>query len=146
TGTLPHRALASVCATAIGEGGAAAVLDQPAAIRSKHGVQMYGFRSTHLAQCRPGEEPVFLYRGARLIDQSEMTAAELRRMAEAMVLHIAATAKMPHGIGRGYSPVTNAFEDGAASSEATALALLALRRYMQPETTGVSPATIAEAK
>jgi len=112
--TLPHRALASLCAQAMGEGGAAAALDQPQQIRSRHGVRMYRFRTTHLAQCQPRAEPVFLYRGIRLIDQSEITAAELHRMAEAMASHLSVI-----------------FEADAISHppESSALAAIALRRF-----------------
>lgn len=122
TNTLPHRALGGLCARVIGEGGAAAALDEPSAIRSKHGVRMYRFRSTHLAQCGPGAEPVFLYRGARLVDQSEISAAELWQMAERMVRHIAR--------GAIHDQAAAADGPGGPQSRASlALQLVALRAY-----------------
>lgn len=124
TNTLPHRALSGLCARVIGEGGAAAALEEPAAIRARHGLRMYRFRSTHLAQCRPGAEPVFLYRGARLIDQSEITAAELWRMVEYMVRYIAQSAR---GVSsRSASDVRTA----PVSRASLALQLVAIRGYL----------------
>jgi hypothetical protein len=126
TNTLPHRALSGLCAQVIGEGGAAAALDEPQQIRARHGIAMYRFRSTHLAQCRLGAEPIFLYRGARLIDQSEITAAELRRMAGAMAAHLAS--KVEHEPeGAPLNPVSGVA--GTRSSETVALAMLAIGQY-----------------
>lgn len=114
TGTLPHSVLSGVSAQAVGEGGAAAALDEPRQLRARHGVRMYKFRTTHLAQCKPGAEPVFLYRGARLIDQSEMSAAELRKMAEGMAGHLRSR------LGAGLAEF---------GQETAALASLSLRRH-----------------
>ncbi len=111
SGALPHRTLGGLCAKVIGEGGAAAALEPPAVIRTRHALRMYRFRTTHLAQCEPGGAPMFLHRGARLIEQSEITAAELHRMAESMAAHLrrAVEGDLPH--------------------ESAALAALALRRH-----------------
>lgn len=111
TGALPHRTLGGLCAKVIGEGGAAAALEPPASIRTRHALRMYRFRTTHLAQCAPGSGPVFLHRGARLIAQSEITATELHRMAAAMAEHLRRTVK------------------SVESPESAALAAFALRRY-----------------
>ncbi len=134
TGTLPHRGLAGLCAGLIGEGGAAAALDEPRQIRAKHGVRMYKFRTTHLAQCRPGVEPAFLYRGARLIDQSEITAAELRAMADGMVRQMA-TVKPGH-LGRAFTPSTGLYSEATPLKESIALRLVALRAYLDAAKAG----------
>ncbi|MBX3406635.1 MAG: hypothetical protein KF869_07710 [Phycisphaeraceae bacterium] len=143
TAALPHRTLGGLCAKVIGEGGAAAALEPPANIRTRHALRMYRFRTTHLAQCAPGAAPVFLHRGERLIAQSEITAAELHRMAAAMAEHLARRADSPNvGLGWGYSydPVDPARHiQGKASIESTALALLALQRYGD-----LGPALISE--
>jgi hypothetical protein len=144
TNTLPHRALGGLCASSLGEGGAAAALDQPQQIRSRHGVRMYRFRTTHLAQCKPGAEPVFLFRGARLIDQSEMTAAELRRMADRMVMHMVAT-QAGH-LGRTYLPGTGTYSGSRPLKESIALRLVALRAYMEAAQSGASLGAVEQAQ
>ena len=120
TGVLPHRTLGGLCAKVIGEGGAAAALEPPANIRTRHALRMYRFRTTHLAQCAPGAGPVFLHRGARLIAQSEITAAELHRMAAAMAEHLRRT------------------QEGVESPESAALAAFALRGYLNVGALGAS--------
>jgi hypothetical protein len=127
TDTLPHRALAGLCAMTIGDGGAAAALDEPKRIRERHGVRMYGFRTTHLAQCKPGGEPVFLYRGTRLIDQSEITAAELGGMASLMARHMGEMSA--EEIGCTYRPATGKVSS-EPRTESVALELFALRNYL----------------
>jgi hypothetical protein len=83
SGTLPHRALAGLCAQTIGEGGAAEALDEPAKLRDRHALRMYRFRVQHAAQPAPGRPAALLYRGQRLIPPSTVpTAAELRLYAD----------------------------------------------------------------
>lgn len=85
----PFRALASVVARVIGEGGAAAALEEPAKIRAAHGVRMFRFRTTHLAQVRPGQPPMFLERGQRTVDwRRAMTRVEIEQFATLVAVHI----------------------------------------------------------
>lgn len=79
TGTLPHRALAALCAQAIGDGGAAAALEEPAKLRDRHAIRMFRFRAAHAAQPAVDRPPVLLYRGQRLIPPvTVLTVGELR--------------------------------------------------------------------
>lgn len=87
---LPHRAIAVSAAQVIGEGGAAAALDEPKIIRERHGVRMSRFRVVHLSQAGPGKEPEFLYRGSRLVPwQRAMTRDELWDMGKRLGTHLA---------------------------------------------------------
>ena len=89
TNLLPHRAMAALAAQSIGEGGAAAVLEEPKLVREKHALRFSRFRVTHLAQPSPGTEPVFMFRGQRIISsQRAMSRAELEAMARALVAHL----------------------------------------------------------
>lgn len=86
---LPHRALGRAAAEVIGEGGAAAALEEPSQIRSKRGVRMLSFRVAHAAQGSPSGPAMVLYRGQRLISAgSVMTRAELGEMAERLTEHL----------------------------------------------------------
>ncbi len=85
---LPHEALAGAAAEAIGEGGAAAVLDKPSVFTKAHNVALYRFRTTHLAQTAPGEPPVFLTRGQRVVELSSMSRASLADAADTLVDHL----------------------------------------------------------
>ena len=86
---IPSRAMSSVVARAIGEGGAAAALDEPKKLRVEHGLRMYRFRVTHLAQTRADAPPEFLHRGARLIAAgAAMTVGELQAMATSLATHL----------------------------------------------------------
>lgn len=86
TNTLPHRALGGLIATTLGEGGAAAALDEPKVIRDRHGLRFSSFRCVHLAQPAPGREPVFLFRGQRLVPP--LSHADLRLMADNLAAHL----------------------------------------------------------
>ena len=86
---IPSRAMSSVVARVIGEGGAAAALDEPKKLRSGRGLRMYRFRVTHLAQTRADMPPEFLHRGARLIAAgAAMTVGELQAMATSLATHL----------------------------------------------------------
>lgn len=87
---IPSRALSSAVAQVIGEGGAAAALDEPKKLSAERGLKMYRFRVTHLAQPRPGAAPEFLHRGVRLIPAGQaITVGELRAMADRLAGHLA---------------------------------------------------------
>lgn len=100
TNVTPARALAAAVSRVIGEGGAAAALDDPKAIRAARGLRMYRFRVAHIAQGGAGKEPVLLYRGQRLIASNQALGAEaLREMIESMGGHLLACVRTPGGGG-----------------------------------------------
>lgn len=85
---LPHRAMGAVAARAIGEGGAAAALDDPKKLRESSGVRMYRFRVGQAVQSTSASAHV-QYRGARTIGTSEIAGvAELRLFAERLTSHL----------------------------------------------------------
>lgn len=89
TNLLPHRAISTLASQVIGEGGAAAVLDQPKIIIQRHGLRFSRFRVTHLAQPSPGQPPVLLFRGQRVVPwQSAMTRAELEAFGRRIAHHL----------------------------------------------------------
>lgn len=86
---IPSRAMSSAVAQVIGDGGAAAALDEPKKLRAERGLKMYRFRVTHLAPPRSGVAPEFLHRGARLISAGQaMTVGELRAMGDRLAEHL----------------------------------------------------------
>lgn len=86
---LPRRAIAGAAASLIGEGGAAAALNEPEEIRAKHGLRMQRFRVCQVAQGRAADAPIVLFRGQRLIPANTvMTGAELREMASGLAQHL----------------------------------------------------------
>ncbi|MBY0310663.1 MAG: hypothetical protein K2W85_01195, partial [Phycisphaerales bacterium] len=86
---LPHRAIGRAVAEVIGDGGAAAAIEEPSQIRSKHGVRMLAFRVAHAAQGSADAPATVLYRGQRLIPAgSVMTRTELGEMAQRLTEHL----------------------------------------------------------
>ena len=86
---LPHRAMGAVAAKVIGEGGAAAALDDPKKLREANGVRMYRFRVGQVVQGGFGGGPNVLYRGASLGQGGVVaTSIELRVVARALADHL----------------------------------------------------------
>lgn len=84
---LPHRAMGAVASKAIGEGGAAAALDDPKKLRESSGVRMYRFRVGQAVQGTSSAAPSVLFRGAALW-ASPPTRAELESFAAQMAAHL----------------------------------------------------------
>lgn len=111
---LPQRAIRGMIANAVGEGGAAEALLKPKLIRDKHALTMASFRVSHLAQCAPGREPEFLYRGARL-RSAVPDAAELREMAVQLAINLSRRLEGDTARSRpftAYQPWNDRFEAG----------------------------------
>lgn len=86
---LPSRTLGRVVSEVVGEGGAAAALEEPAQIRAKQGVRMLVFHVAHAVQASPSGPAMVLYRGQRLIPAGTvMTRAELGEMARRLAAHL----------------------------------------------------------
>lgn len=60
----------------------------PRSLREQHGVRMYSCAVTHLAQSTPGVAPTFLYRGARLVQGSEITRDAIARWSADLATHL----------------------------------------------------------
>lgn len=61
----------------------------PRSLREQHGVRLFFCRVTHLAQSAPQIAPTFLYRGARLIQSSEITRDAIERWSVDLATHLA---------------------------------------------------------
>lgn len=95
SGQLPARSLSALIAATIGEGGAAAALDQPAKVAAEHQLTLLRFRTTHLAQGYDpsGVEdatPSFLFRGARTVPLADIRLDSLRTAADRAAEHLIA--------------------------------------------------------
>lgn len=97
TGGLPSRTLSGVIAAVIGEGGAAAALDQPATIATQHQLTLLRFRTSHVADPGAGAisaadpaaaRAAFLTRGARLVRVDEVRLDALRTWADRAAEHL----------------------------------------------------------
>jgi hypothetical protein len=120
------RGLSAAVAKAANEPGKGLV--KPADLaRDDHAV-FYRFKTVHVAQLAPRATPTFLDRGGRVIAQSEMTTAELRRWADGLAANL--LGRCGRGIGPqcgAYNPVTGT-SDPAPPAEQY-LAALALMNY-----------------
>lgn len=115
-------------------------------LRADHGAIVYRFTVAHLAQPAPGDEPVFLHRGGRIVPATEVGVASLRRLAEGVARHIQARewpGDEPAGMLGDYDPVRDQRQPFIAPPEEQALAAFALFRFAR--TPGASPAAAARA-
>ncbi|HBS28666.1 MAG TPA: hypothetical protein DEB06_04260, partial [Phycisphaerales bacterium] len=96
------------------------------------GLTLYRFETRRLAQERGGAEPVFLYRGGRVVGVGEVTIDRLRRAADEAAEHLMARrwkGEEPHGLLGDYNPVLDRYDPVIAPALAQASAALALARY-----------------
>lgn len=145
TGTEPGSAAAAVVSRVVGD--PAMGLKRPIELAEEHGAVFYRFRIVHLAQARPGMPPVFLHRGGRIIDRSELTIAGLRQWADGMAAFIIrGIVFMPDAPSSAseLNPVTGAVRTDTVSGVHIATCALALVRYSQAP--GVSDENAARAR
>lgn len=92
-GMPPSRALQAAVCTAMGDPNLAlpgTPTGEAGPAGREHGLTFYKFAVTHLAQTRAGGEPVFLYRGGRVVEPSQITRDSLRWMADSLAEHLIA--------------------------------------------------------
>ncbi len=124
---LGGTALSQAAAEAGGE--AALGLVEPKELVERHGASLLRFRVSHLAQTAPGQPPVFLERGGRVIGVGEMTVGALREMADGLAGHLRARLE-DHSAGAVYEPWRDAAADGRVLSLMDrALAAAALEQH-----------------
>jgi hypothetical protein len=147
TNTLPHRGLSGLVAESLGEGGAAAALDEPKKLREERRVHMYRFNSTHLAQGQAGMVPVFLIRGTKPIYGHAVPLSHIRMSADSAAAHLmvrmekaGADAPMLGALRPWLAEPTT----GRASDSEFALALYALDGYTR--TPHVAPGVVEKAR
>lgn len=61
---------------------------QPPMLAEKSGVSLFKFVVSHLAQRREGQQPTFMWRGGRVIEQRELTRDALKRFADGMAARL----------------------------------------------------------
>lgn len=82
-GNSARRAVAAIATAVRGEGGSTVSLTEPGELEKKHGVTLYRFRTTHVAQWRSDKGPELLYRGQKLVLQQDVDeVAELWHIAD----------------------------------------------------------------
>lgn len=109
-------------------------LDEPRDLMDKHGARLYKFRVSHLAQSRRGASPLFLLRGQRIVDQTEITAGELREMADRVAEHLLTLAwpgNEAYGMSGVYDPLNDRSDVRFAGPVEQLTVAYALRRYTQ---------------
>lgn len=109
-------------------------LDEPKDLIEKHGAKLYRFRVSHLAQTTRGAAPIFLLRGARIVDQADLTTGELREMADRIAEHLLTLAwpgDEAYGMSGGYDPANDRNDARFAGPIEQLTAAYALRRYAQ---------------
>lgn len=101
-------------------------------LRKEHSAIAYRFRVQHLAQPAPRAEPVFLFRGGRIVTPTEVTLANLVDFANGLATRIQRLdfpGEEPLGLMGDFEPWTGRFNPIIAPQRDQALALYALARY-----------------
>lgn len=124
---LGGTALSQAAAEAGGD--AALGLVEPKELVERHGASLLRFRVSHLAQTSPGQPPVFLERGRRVVEVGEMTAGALREMADRLYGHLRARMRDINGASQVYEPWRDAVSGAPLTSAEVALVGYAAGRY-----------------
>lgn len=98
----------------------------------KNGLRAYRFSFIHLAQTQPGEAPVFLTRGGRVISPAELTGATIRSLATRIATHIENhkwPGDEPHGLMGTYLPLQESYDPRIAGAREQGIAAYALLRF-----------------
>ncbi len=101
-------------------------------IREKHDAIVYRYRVQHLAQPLAGREPIFLFRGGRVVPPTEVSLSQLATFAHGLATRLNAIrfpGDKPLGMLGDYQPWGGAYSPVVAPPRDQALALYALARY-----------------
>lgn len=107
---------------------------------SRNQLVVYRFEARALAQPEPGAQPIFTYRGGRIIHLPEVNAARLRSAAEAIADRLMATTwpgQEPHGLLGDYHPLTDTYDPLIAPPLPQAVTAIAFAHYARIP--GVAP-------
>lgn len=127
------RAIASLAGVL--SGSAADALRDPLAVQRDLGATFYTFRTTHLAQVRAGDAPVFLKRGKRLAGASTLGPEELASMPDRFARHLIGRAARlgedsnRRGLRGPYMALTDRYEPAWASPLEVGVVGIALLTY-----------------
>jgi len=132
----PGALLSANTSSAQGLIAACADLDLPPlgldTLRADHGVILYRFPVQHLAQTEPGEEPVFLFRGGRVLSHAAVSERTLRDASRAIVRHLMSRELRRddvHVMMGDYQPWLDSYDPLVASPVQRALTAYALFRH-----------------
>lgn len=118
-------------------------LTKPADLSKDHGAVFYRFRATVIAQPGAGVPPMFLHRGGRVIPQSEISEAELRRWAQGLAQSLELRS-LESASAATYDPVHPATPSELASPADQLLCSMALGRFA--DVNGAAPAAASSAQ
>ncbi len=128
----PGRGLAAAVSKAGGD--PSLIVKKPPELAKDLGAVFYRFRTTHLAQARPGEPPMFLHRGGRVVETRDLTEVALRHWADGLAGNLMRR-RWPgvdkYGLQGTYDPVKGTYEGERpfAGPAEQALAMTALHLY-----------------
>lgn len=126
TGAEPDEALRA----AVGKLGLAPM--ELGRLTSSSGLVVYRFDARSLAQVAPGAQPLFTYRGGRVLHMPQVTGPALRSAADAIAARLLSAqwpGPEPHGLLGDYNPLTDSYDPLIAPPFAQALAAMALVEY-----------------
>lgn len=112
---------------------------EPVEALKERGYVFYRFRSSHIAQPAPGAGAVFLQRGGREFQRSELNYGELNRFADALAGRLIGSmwpGVEPLGVLGAYDPVLDRQIDKLASPVEQAFVALALTKYASTQPVG----------
>lgn len=120
-------------------------------LKKETGLILYRFDVQHIAQPAPGEPPLFLTRGGRVVATRDITPASLRRFGDQLAANLLQRqwpGEEPFGLLGTYKPWLGEYENGPAAPLEQALAALALARWAEVSTdrAEVRAAALAGAK
>lgn len=101
-------------------------------LATKHRLTLYRFPARHLAQTKPLAEPVFLYRGGRVVGAGEITGLALRQASAAIARHLMShdwPGAERHGMTGDYLPLVDRFQPMIAPPLEQGAVALALTRF-----------------
>ncbi len=113
-------------------------------LTKQHGVALYSFRTTHLAQPGPGRPPFETFRGGAVVPEAAVVSQGIIDLADGIARHLLTTVwpderpgggggeyRKPMGVMGGYRAVADQYRPPVAPPIEQALVSLALTRYSQ---------------
>lgn len=104
---------------------------QPARVSERHGLSFFRVRVLHVRQSSGQAAGLFMHRGGRVVETSELTAVALREFAEGLASHLLLRrwpGAEPFGLRGQYNPIADRFEAPIAGPAEQAMIVLALQR------------------
>jgi hypothetical protein len=107
---------------------------QPARVSERHGLSFFRVRVLHVRQASGQAAGLFMHRGGRVVETSELNAVGLRDFAQGIASHLLLRrwpGSEPFGLRAQYNPIADRFEAPIAGPAEQAMVVLALRRASQ---------------